>query len=74
MGLQADGTIKVYTPEEFEQERAAAKVRWQRGFDDAIACREKQIDAEGRASRDYFDGYFAGEERRASENSTPSIE
>ena len=68
MGLQADGSIKVYTPEEFEQQKAAAKVRWQRGFDDAMGYRERQLDAEGRASPDYFDGYDAGEERRASEN------
>jgi hypothetical protein len=69
MGLQADGSIKVYTPEEFEQEKAAARVRWQCGFDDAMACRERQLDAEGRASPDYFAGYDAGEERRAADGS-----
>ena len=60
-----------YTDEEFEQKKAADKVIWQRGFDDAMANREKQLDAEGRASFHYFEGYAAGEERRASENSAP---
>jgi len=69
MGLQADGSIKVYTPGEFEQEKAAAKVRWQCGFDDAVAHREMQLDAEGRASPDYFEGYYAGKEKQASKNS-----
>jgi hypothetical protein len=72
LGLRADGSIKVYTPAEFEAEKAAAKLRWQRGFDDAMAHRERQLDAEGRASPDYFEGYDAGEERRASNNSVPS--
>jgi hypothetical protein len=69
--LQADGSIKVYSPKEFEQEKAAAKGRWQRGFDDAMAYRERQLDADGRASPDYFDGYDAGEERRESDSSVP---
>jgi hypothetical protein len=61
-----------YTMEEFEQKQIADRVIWQRGFDDAVAGREKQLDAEGKASFHYFDGYAAGEEKRASENPAPS--
>ena len=64
----------IYTMEEFEQKKIADKVVWQRGFDDAVAGREKQLDAEGKASFHYFEGYAAGEESRAPENSAPAKE
>jgi hypothetical protein len=60
-----------YTEEEFEQKKAADKVVWQRGFDDAVAGREKQLDANGCADWHYYEGYAAGEESRASGNSAP---
>ena len=59
----------IYTMEEFEQKQIADKAVWQRGFDDAAAGREKQLDAEGKASFHYFEGYAAGAEKRASESS-----
>jgi hypothetical protein len=70
MGLQADGTIKVYTPEEFEQYKVAGRIAWQRGHDDAMAGRPMQLDAEGRARPDYFDGYYAGEADRLSKQNS----
>jgi hypothetical protein len=60
-----------YNMEEFEQKQIADKVVWQRGFDDAVAGREKQLDAEGKASFHYFEGYAVGEESRASVHSAP---
>ena len=64
MGLQADGTIKTYSPEEFEHLKKAMRLRWQRGYDDAVAGRPKNLDEDGRASLDYFDGYDAGKAER----------
>jgi len=79
---KAEDTIKLHgssdrsttfqTMEEFEQQKIADKVVWQRGFDDAAAGREKELDAEGKASFHYFEGYAAGEEKRRSENLTSS--
>lgn len=44
----------------YDMKTVAARVRWQRGFDEARADREMQLDADGRASLDYIDRYDAG--------------
>ena len=56
------------TLEEFEQKKATDKIIWQCGFDDAMANREKYLDAKGRAPVYYHEGYVAGREKRATEN------
>lgn len=63
MGLQADGTIKAYPPEEFKVHRARAKLNWQRGYDDAIAGRPMERTSDGLIDTDYGQGYLEGEEK-----------
>ena len=55
-----------YSPEEFEELKKAMRLRWQRGYDDAVAGRPMNLDESGRASPDYFGGYDAGEAERLS--------
>ena len=62
----ADGGIEIYSPEEFEQLKKAMRLRWQRGYDDAVAGHPRKLDEDGRASPDYFSGYDAGEAERLS--------
>ena len=55
-----------YSPEQFEELKKAMRLRWQRGYDDAVAGRPMNLDESGRASPDYFGGYDAGEAERLS--------
>jgi hypothetical protein len=55
-----------YSPEEFEELKKAMRLRWQRGYDDAVAGRPMNLDESGRPSPDYFGGYDAGEAERLS--------
>ena len=55
-----------YSPEEFEELKKTMRLRWQRGYDDAVAGRPMNLDESGRASPDYFGGYDAGEAERLS--------
>ena len=45
-----------HSPEEFEELKKAMRLRWQRGYDDAVAGRPINLDESGRASPDYFGG------------------